>query len=115
MQHSTSRSQSRGLVTMVTDLSVGEDAALGQPEPEPRVGVVHLDGLGETVEGLLGPAGVQEGDARVVDQLVVPRAADRVDRHTAVPVTCWGPMQGRIRSERVRQGWAGRNRAGQEG
>ena len=38
MQHSASRSQSRGLVTMVTDLPVGEDASLGQPEPEPRVG-----------------------------------------------------------------------------
>ena len=38
MHHSASRSQSRGLVTMITDLSVGEDAALDQPEPEPRVG-----------------------------------------------------------------------------
>ena len=75
-------------VVMVTDLPVGEDAALGQPEPQSRVGVVHLDGFCQTVERLLGPAGVQERDASVVDELVVARSADGVDRHAAVPVSC---------------------------
>ena len=86
-QRPDSRRQSRGLVAMVTNLPVGEDAALGQPQPEPGVRVVHLDGLCQTVERLFRPAGVQEGDARVVDQLVVPGAADRVDGDATIPVT----------------------------
>lgn len=49
---------------------VGSDAALGQAQPEPRVGVVHLHGLHQALEGGQRAAQVQQLNATVVEQLV---------------------------------------------
>lgn len=61
---------------------VGRNAALCEPQPQARVGVVKLDGFHQTLEGSKRSADVQELNTAVVQQLIALVCLQGTHGHT---------------------------------
>lgn len=61
---------------------VGGDAALCEPQPQSRVGVVKLNGFHQTLERSEGSSDVQELNAAVVQQLIALVGLQGAHGHT---------------------------------
>ena len=72
----------------VTNRFMCHDATLGQPQPKPRIHVVDLDSLNETVESLNWPSSVQQANPQIVHQLVTLVGTKSVQRSTRIRFHC---------------------------
>lgn len=68
---------------------VGGDAALGQSQPEARIGVVNLHGLHQTLERRQGATEVQELKPTVIEQLVTFVSQESAHGDPGELLTCY--------------------------
>jgi hypothetical protein len=76
------------IIRRATNRFMRHDATLGQPQPKPRIRVVDLDGLDETVESLYRPPSMQQTNPQIVHQLIALVRTKGVQRSTRVRFHC---------------------------